>query len=507
MRHSLAALGTPACLVAALLATTADAQTTADRFRAQPVAAYTIIDIGDLAPSGESDGTNATGMNELGHVAAITGDGSGPLGMIPVLYRDGQLINLGGFPGVYTSGGSKGVNNLGQVSGWSMAPYPTGGHQSEPFVWTEGTGMVNPIDDEPVNYSGEAWDVNDAGQMVFTGYGGFDDPVTGLTLITFPSGGGSWKAWDLNEDGVVAGSAFGPAGSINAFRYASATATIENLNDQVIDYNSDGYGINDLGDVAGWAHQWDFDRPAIVWTASGQTLRLPIGGLGPNQNEGSAEHINNHGDIVGLDAFVGASGGDPAFEPIGWVAFDALDGTPIVKTNLLELLDPAQAADWRRLHPFEINDRGEICGIAVAGAGGARGFLMVPNTPERFRNLSRALAGTNGHPVLVGKGLLAPGTPVEFELFKARPNAPGFLMLGTGTSYAPFRGGVIVPDIFSAGGVSLPIVTDATGGHLISTTWPAGFPADLEVVIQYWIVDAAGPAGASASNAITQTTR
>jgi hypothetical protein len=392
-----------------------------------------------------------------------------------------------------------------------MAPYPSGGHQSEPFVWTEGAGMFNPIDDEPVNYSGEAWDVNDAGQMVFTSRGGFDDPVTGLTLITFPGGGNSWKAWDLNEDGVVAGSAFGPNNQINAYRYESATDSILNLNDPAVDYLSDGYGINDLGDVAGWSYELDLDRPAIVWTADGQTLRFPIGGLGPNQTEAEAEHINNHGDVVGLESFPGPSGGNPDFEPIGWVAFDALDGAPIVKTDLLDLLDPAQAVEWRRLHPFEVNDRGEICGIAVAANAGtsgmARGFLMVPNTPDRFRNLSRALAGVNGHPVLVGKGTLEAGTPVELEMYKGAPNAAGFLMLGMGTSYAPFRGGVIVPDIFSAGGVVRPIVTDANGGHRITTTWPSGIPADLDVVIQYWITDPAGPEGASASNAITQKTR
>ena len=159
-------------------------------------APYTLIDIGDLAAPGDSDGTNATGLNELGHVAAITGDGSGPLDYIPVLYRDGQLIDLGKFPGSIPGGGSKGVNNLDQVVGWSLMPEPFGGHQSEPFVWTEGQGMVNPIDHLPVNYSGEAWDINDAGQVAVTGIGGFWDPATGFfKRLTF--GGSAWASWDL----------------------------------------------------------------------------------------------------------------------------------------------------------------------------------------------------------------------------------------------------------------------------------------------------------------------
>ncbi|RKY18470.1 MAG: hypothetical protein DRQ55_13305 [Planctomycetota bacterium] len=489
MHASLSSLGIPTALLAGLLANTLSAQ----------AGSYTIIDIGDLAPAGSHDGTNAAGINELGHVAALTGDGTG--GYIPVLYRDGQLINLGGFPGENIGGGGKGVNNLDQVSGWSMSPYPSGGFQSEPFVWTEGEGMTNPINDEPTNWSGEAWDVNDAGQMVFTTKGGFFDPATGFKRINFGGVGGYWRTWDLNEDGVVSGSAFGPSGQINAFRYDSATDTITNLNDPVLDHHSDAYGLNDLGDIAGWALQFGPSQSGVVWTADGQTLRLPVGDLGVNQIQGTAEHINNHGDVVGLDSFPGPHAGNPDFEPLGWVTFQATEASPVVKTNLLSLVDPAAVAYWRRLHPFEINDRGEICGLGVAqawigdGSGGARGFLMVPNTPDRFRSLSRSLPGVNGHPVLVAKGTLEPGTAVEMGLYKAAPNASGFLMLGLDTVYAPLKGGVLVPAAFSAGGSILPTLTDGIGGVSLTSTWPAGIPANLDIVAQYWIADAAGAEG------------
>ncbi|RKY19445.1 MAG: hypothetical protein DRQ55_10625, partial [Planctomycetota bacterium] len=255
MRSSIFSLGLHAALLAGLLANTLSAQT----------GSYTIIDIGDLAPAGSHAGTNATGINELGHVAAITGDGAGPLGFIAALYRDGQLVNLGGIPGGALGGGAKGVNNLGVVSGWGLHPWGTSGQQSEPFLWTEEGGMINPLHGGGApqdDWSGEAWDVNDAGQMVFTTKGGFFDPVTGFKRISFDGVGGFWRTWDLNEDGVIAGSAFGPSGQINAFRYDSATDTIANLNDPVLDHHSDAYGLNDLGDIAGWALQFGPSQPS-----------------------------------------------------------------------------------------------------------------------------------------------------------------------------------------------------------------------------------------------------
>ena len=494
-------LRTATALVAGSLLTTLSAQ----------MGSYTIIDIGDLGVGAEHDGTNATGLNELGHVAAITGDGSGPLGFIPVLYRDGQLIDLGGIPGGAVGGGSKGVNNLDTVSGWGLHPWGTLGQQSEPSLWTEAGGMINPLHGTPQgDISGEAWDVNDAGQMVFTSKGGFWDPVAGFKFIQFPGNFGTWKTWDLNEDGVVAGSARDVMLNIHAFRYDSATDAIVWLDDQIIDYISDGYGINDLGDVGGWAYQNDLARPAMIWTADGQTIRLPIGGLGPNQIDAEVEHLNNHGDAVGLESFPGPSGGNPDFLPIGYVAFEATNGQPIVKQDLLDLLTPSEAANWQRLHPFEINDRGEICGLAVKLTGPeaayARGFLMVPNTPDRFRNLSRALAGVDGHPVMTGRGTLDTGTAIDVNLYKAAPNELAFLMLGLDTVYAPLRGGVLVPDVAGPGGFSVLVVTDNAGRHAVNATMPAGVPAGVDLVAQYWIVDDTAVQGAAASNAITQTT-
>jgi len=497
-------LRTATALVAGSLITTLSAQT----------GSYTIIDIGDLSPAGEVDSTNATGLNELGHVAAVTRDGSGPaVGTIAALYRDGQLIDLGGLPGGAPGGGSKGVNNLGVVGGWGLHPWFTTGYQSEPFLWTEQGGMVNPFHGTSwEEWSGEIWDVNDAGQAVFTGKGGFYDPVTGFKQVVFPGGLGIWKTWDLNEDGVVAGSARALTSQINALRYDSATDTVVNLNHPVLDHHSDGYGINDHGDVAGWAVENGNLRPAMLWTADGVTHRIYAGDLTPDHIDGTAEHVNNHGDIVGLDRVVFPTGGNPLYDPIGWVIFDFEAVGSHVKTPLKDLLSPTEAAQWHRLHPFEINDRGEMAGIGVMQPGPpaadfARGFLLVPNTPDRFRNLSRALAGVDGHPVMTGRGTLDTGTAIDVNLYKAAPNELAFLMLGLDTIYAPLRGGVLVPDVAGPGGFSVLVVTDNAGRHAVNATMPAGVPAGVDLVAQYWIVDDTAVQGASASNAVIQQTK
>jgi hypothetical protein len=383
------------------------------------------------------------------------------------------------------------------------------GWQSEPFLWTEGIGMVQPIDDLPVNYGGESWGINDSGQVTLNAGGAaMWDPVKGFVQIHFPGKAPNTglAAWEINEDGVVAGSAFGLSGFSNAFRYDSATETITNLNDDTVDHHSEAYGLNDLGDLVGYASQFDGIRPPMIWKADGQTVRMPAGDLHPNLVSCEAEHVNNHGDVVGADEFPGPTGGNPDLAPRGWVAFGAVDAASAVKTELLDLLAPGVAAGWERLYPFEINDRGEICGIGVFD-GLARGFLMVPNTPDRFRNLANSLPGENGRPVLIAQGTLAAGSSLDVELHKAAPGALAFLTYGFDTLYAPLEGGVLVPDVFSPGGaVKLAGVTSAAGSLGVSTTWPAGVPAGLDIVAQYWIVDPAAPFGYAASNGITQTT-
>ena len=50
------------------------------------------------------------------------------------------------------------------------------------------------------------------------------------------------------------------------------------------------------------------------------------------------------------------------------------------------------------------------------------------------------------------------------------------------------------------------LTTSSTGSIAISTTWPSAATAGFTTYYQYWIVDAGGPQGFSASNALMAVT-
>jgi hypothetical protein len=54
--------------------------------------------------------------------------------------------------------------------------------------------------------------------------------------------------------------------------------------------------------------------------------------------------------------------------------------------------------------------------------------------------------------------------------------------------------------------LQLPLPTSAAGALTIGGLWPTGLPGGVEIFFQYWIVDATGPFGFTASNALKATT-
>ncbi|MHC5211072.1 MAG: S8 family serine peptidase [Planctomycetota bacterium] len=118
-------------------------------------------------------------------------------------------------------------------------------------------------------------------------------------------------------------------------------------------------------------------------------------------------------------------------------------------------------------------------------------------------DLGSGLAGTTGTPVLLGDGALLGSDPVALELTAALPSALATLCIGFAPLNAPFKGGVMVPDtdLIVSG-----LVTGASGELPLGGTWPPGIPPGFTTYFQYWIMDAAGPQGFAASNAVSGTT-
>jgi glyoxylase-like metal-dependent hydrolase (beta-lactamase superfamily II) len=121
---------------------------------------------------------------------------------------------------------------------------------------------------------------------------------------------------------------------------------------------------------------------------------------------------------------------------------------------------------------------------------------------DPWTDLGQALPGVTGAPLLQGSGSLAGNTLATLALSNAAPSSLAMLVVGLNALNAPFKGGVMVPDL----DVVVILGTNPSGSINLSANWPNSLPSGTEVWFQWWINDAAGPAGFAASNALLGTT-
>lgn len=120
-------------------------------------------------------------------------------------------------------------------------------------------------------------------------------------------------------------------------------------------------------------------------------------------------------------------------------------------------------------------------------------------------DLGFGLAGTNGVPLLVGGGTLAPNSPLSITLTGALPGSTAYLVAGWDRIDLPFYCGTMVPSFFSPTGLYVTLPT--FGGTIpINDTWPTGVPSGFVLYLQYWVDDPGSLCGLAASNAISGTT-
>ncbi|MFT7463857.1 MAG: hypothetical protein ACI9EF_002205, partial [Pseudohongiellaceae bacterium] len=122
-----------------------------------------------------------------------------------------------------------------------------------------------------------------------------------------------------------------------------------------------------------------------------------------------------------------------------------------------------------------------------------------------FTDLGNGLAGSTGVPVATGSGIPCPGNTVSVDLSGALANTSAWLALGIGQLNAPFKGGLLVPNI-TAGGAFLPAATNGSGALSLPSTWPSGVISGVPLDFQFWIQDAGGVAGFAASNGLEMIT-
>jgi hypothetical protein len=128
---------------------------------------------------------------------------------------------------------------------------------------------------------------------------------------------------------------------------------------------------------------------------------------------------------------------------------------------------------------------------------------LAQSAVDAWVDLGQGLAGSAGTPSLVGAGDLSAGSTVTLSVSGAKAGAAAGLIIGLSQINAPFKGGVLVPapDLILAG-----LAIDGSGNRVDSFVFPAGVPSGSVLFDQYWIVDAAGPSGFAATNAVSGTT-
>lgn len=124
---------------------------------------------------------------------------------------------------------------------------------------------------------------------------------------------------------------------------------------------------------------------------------------------------------------------------------------------------------------------------------------------EPFVDTGRGLPDFGVAPSLAASGDTAPGSPVTFVLAGGPPDGIAFLVASLAPAFAPFKGGVLVPDPASGSIGSFPL--DASGGVSAPTTWPSGVSPVVVFWLQVWFPDTALPAGFSATNGLAMLAR
>jgi hypothetical protein len=100
-------------------------------------------------------------------------------------------------------------------------------------------------------------------------------------------------------------------------------------------------------------------------------------------------------------------------------------------------------------------------------------------------------------------GTLAPGSACSLSLTSAAASKPALLFVALASVPAPFKGGVLVATPVT---IAIALATSGSGSLPLPLTWPSGLPSATALYFQYAIQDAAGPQGASLSNALKAVT-
>lgn len=263
--------------------------------------------------------------------------------------------------------GAFNINNAGQVVGFSRV---AGGDTHAIMTGPNGIGVTDLGSFGGSNSSALA--INDSGQVLAqfkTSIGERHTVITGPNGIGFTDlgtlGGRDNQGKGINGSGQVSGTS-NISGNLGAHAYLTGSNGV-GLTDIGSFISS---GVNDSGQVIGYAGVADGKNHAIVTGANGATTNMiDLGTLGGQFSQSIA--INNLGEVVGIAETA---------SDIGWHSFIYSHGG----ITDLTLLAPVVAAGWTNLIVTDINNNGQIVGDGMHN-GEHVGFLL-SYTPDTIFN-------------------------------------------------------------------------------------------------------------------------
>jgi uncharacterized membrane protein len=271
-----------------------------------------------------------------------------------VLWRGGRVMTLGALLGDGSLAND--INNRSEIVGENL--------NSKGFYWKDGQ-LQDPF---PECDRSEAQGINDSGQVVgICGAGGggtaavLREPDGRVRTLEQLPGGPDWSiAWAINERGEVAGESFGTLTFLEAVSWRDGMV-------EPLGVEGSAQDINNRGQMVGIVRTTP--QPAVMWQER-ELLLLPsrVG-----QNHALAFALNEHGVVVGT-----TTGGDPADPNRPTVATLWQEGRV---ADLNELITCPSLPESTSLGvAMDINERGQI---AVNGAndfapGVTRAFVLTP---------------------------------------------------------------------------------------------------------------------------------
>jgi probable HAF family extracellular repeat protein len=328
--------------------------------------AYTLVDLGGLAGGSYY---SALGVNNLGQV---TGDFYNGSNYSTFLYSGGTMTDLGAAAGYTVSGTTntgESINDSGQIAGTVSNASASG------LMYYDGTTMHNlgAVGGETGTASGSG--INNSGQIAgyYTNKSGtqtgflYSGGLSGTTTELGTHPGGTFSMGSaLNNSGEVAGGADTSGGETHAITWTSSGGMVD-LGSLIGSSGfSIGLAINSSGEVAGnsdTANTATTGQPdAFLYNGSTMVDLGTLGGVASGANG-----INDSGNVVGW-AYTTGDASQDAFLDSGGTMYD------------LDNLVTGGTDGWTLESANAISNTGYIVGYMEDASGDYDGFLLDPTS-------------------------------------------------------------------------------------------------------------------------------